>query len=209
MGMSTTTTGRLQKPYNRSASVLAGMLLPFTAIGLQVGTGGSATAGYYIAKGGRGYALAAYDGCNSAGVTPVPTPSENLTRIRTILKPSVTELANVLGVSRQAIYDWQNGQPITAENAAKLDDLARAADVFAAEGLTTTNQMLRRSMKGGKSFFDIVRFGGSAEEAARTLVQMNRKELEQRKALDARLSERKRPPVIHRDLGVPSLDEQG
>ncbi|MEE1658344.1 hypothetical protein VB618_19265 [Microvirga sp. CF3062] len=208
--MTATTMGRFLKSYNRpTATVLAGMLLPFTAIGLQVGTGGSATAGYYIAKGGKGYPLAVYDVSASDGLDADPTPRENLARIRTILKPTVTELANVLEVSRQAIYDWQNGQPITAENAAKLDDLARAADVFAAEGLTTSNQMLRRSIRGGKSFFDMVRFGGSAEEAARTLVQLIRKELEQRKAIDARLAARKRIPVTHHDLGMPSLDEQG
>jgi transcriptional regulator with XRE-family HTH domain len=183
----------------------------FTAIGLQVGTGGAATADYYIARGVKGYRLASYE----PSLTPegasgsVATPSENLTRIRTILKPTVTDLANLLGVSRQSIYDWQNGQPISAEHAEKLIELARAADVFAAEGLATNSQILRRSIKSGKNFFDLVRDGESAEGAARSLIQLTRKELAQRKALDARLAHRKRPEVSVQEFGLPMLDERG
>jgi transcriptional regulator with XRE-family HTH domain len=119
----------------------------------------------------------------------------------------MTELARVLNVSRQAIYDWQSGASITAENAAKLADLARAADVFAAEGLTTTHQILRRQF-AGRSFFDKVRDGESAEDAAQLLLKIVRLELEQRQALADRLRGRARPAISPDDIGTPHMSEQ-
>ena len=69
----------------------------------------------------------------------------------------MTELARTLNVSRQAIYDWQAGASITAENAEKLANLARATDVLAAERLTTSNEILRRRMRRPGAFS--IRFG--------------------------------------------------
>ena len=181
-----------------------------TAIALQVGTGGAQTAEYYKQRGPRGYAFAAYD--------PPPaieepastrTPSEDLSHIRAVLRPTITDLARALGVSRQAIYDWQSGKQIAAENAARLADLARAADVFAAEGLTASAQLLQRPIVSGKRLFDIAREGGSAEEAARKLIQMVRRELRQRQMLAERLANRKRPAAPSDSYEIPMLDELG
>ncbi len=86
--------------------------------------------------------------------------AENLARIREILKPTITELAQLFGVSRQAVYDWQAGKPTAAENAAKLDDLAKAADALALSGIEGSSQLLRRKIAGGKSLLDVVREGG-------------------------------------------------
>jgi transcriptional regulator with XRE-family HTH domain len=118
-------------------------------------------------------------------------------------------LAQALGVSRQAVYDWQNGKAIGAFNVARLADLAKAADVFAREGLTSPSQLLRRPIKGGKSFFELVREGGSAENAIRDLVSRVRRELLQRQVLAARLENRKRPEIPWEDYGSPVLDETG
>src|SRR5208337_3241364 len=161
-------------------NILAGFV-SLTAIALQVGTGGAQTAEYYRQRGPKGYAFADYcvgpaanDAANSR------TPAEDLSHIRAVLKTAVTDLAQALRVSRQAIYDWQSGKPIAGENAARLADLARAADVFAAEGLAASAQFLRRPVASGKRLFDIAREGGSAEDAARNLIQMVRRELRQR-----------------------------
>lgn len=175
---------------------------------LQVGTGGAETAEYYKQRGQMGYAFAAYDRV-SASEDPRSnrTPAEDLSHIRAVLKPAITDLAHALGVSRQAIYDWQNGKPMAAENAARLTDLARAADVFAAEGLTASAQLLRRPITSGKRLFDIAREGGSAEEAAQKLAQIVRRELHQRRQLAKRLGHRKRSTLPSESYGVPMLDE--
>lgn len=180
------------------------------AVALQVGTGGEQTPEYYKQRGQKGYALVAYEpdpGIEEPANTR--TPAENLTYVRAILKSAVTDIAHALSVSRQAVYDWQNGKPIAAANAARLADLARAADIFATERLTASAQLLRRPISSGKTIFDIVCDGGSAEDAARTLVQMTRRELQQRQMLEARLASRKRPLVTSEDYGTPILDELG
>ena len=191
----------------RKRTILAGLIVT-TAIAMQVGTGGAQTAEYYKQRGPKGYAFAAYD--------PPPaieepastrTPSEDLSRIRAVLRPTITDLARALGVSRQAVYDWQSGKQIAVDNAARLADLARAADVFAAEGPTVSAQLLQRPIASGKRLFDIAREGGSAEEAARKLIQMMRRELRQRQMLAESLANRKRPAVPSDSYGIPILNE--
>jgi predicted transcriptional regulator len=137
------------------------------------------------------------------------TAVENISRIRAILIPTVTDLAGLLSVSRQAIYDWQAGKPITAENSARLEELAKAVDLLAIEGLRGTSQALRRPIRNGKTFFDLVKEGAPAESAARGLIQIIRTENDQREALRKRLAGRKRPSrEAFEDIGVPMLNEE-
>jgi hypothetical protein len=190
--------------------VVIGLIASLPVFGFQVGTGGAATVDYFKMRGSKGYALAA---CNLDSATEIggraSSPADDLYQIRRVLRPSVTDLAKALGVSRQAIYDWQAGRPIAAENVARLQDIARAADVFAREGLQADAQVMRRPISNGGNFFDIIRDGGSAESAARTLIDMVRRELNQRERLKARLGNRVRPSRNDfEDVGAPMLDEE-
>lgn len=180
------------------------------AVALQVGTGGDATREYYEARGFKGYAPVGYDVPTSTIADIADrTPAQNLTRIRAILKPSVKDLAGMIGVSRQAVYDWQGGGAIASRHADRLAELANAADLFAAEGVSITPQVLRRSLSAGRSFFDIVENGGLATIAARSLIGIIRREAEQRRVLDERLGNRPRPSLLTEEFGAPMLDEQG
>jgi hypothetical protein len=176
---------------------------------LEIGTGGAKTADYYTQRGSMGYPLGCYESDRKTAVLPSPsrTPLEDLTHIRAVLKPAITDLAHSLSVSRQAVYDWQNGKPIGSANARRLAAMAKAADMFAAEGLTSPSQLLRRAIKGKKSFLDLVRGGESAEDAIRELISRVRRELEQRQILAARLANRKKPTITVDDYGLPLLDE--
>lgn len=185
-------------------------VIGLTAIALQVGTGGAQTAEYYRQRGAKGYAFVAYDPAPPIEDLANPrTPVEALSHIRAVLRPAITDLAHALRVSRQAIYDWQRGKPISAENAIRLADLARAADLFAAEGMTASAQLLRRPITSGKSLFDIAREGGSAEDAARKLIDLVRREVRQRQLLQERLANRKRTSTPSDSYGIPMLDELG
>jgi hypothetical protein len=185
------------------------MSVGITAVGFEVGTGGAATLEYVRERGNKGYPFAAYDWPKIIDAAE-RTPAENLERIRAVLKTTVTDLAEVLSVSRQALYAWLAGKPIASENGLRLADIARAADVFAIEGLTGTSQDLRRPIRNGKNFFDLVREGGSAEDVARTLIDIVRTELRQRRALKNRLAVRKRPSrETFEEVGAPMLDERG
>jgi hypothetical protein len=129
-----TTTLALDNQHPRIPVVL-GFLASLPVFGFQVGTGGALTIDYLKTRGSKGYAFVACDPDRERTVTSrVSSPAEDLDQIRTVLRPSVTDLAKALGVSRQAIYDWQAGRPIAAANVARLQDVARAADLFAREG---------------------------------------------------------------------------
>jgi len=187
--------------------------LPVLAFAFLVGTGGYTTADYFAKRNDHGYKFAQIEGIFAATeiasqLDIVRTAAENLARIREILKPTITELAHLFGVSRQAVYDWQAGKPTAAENAAKLDDLAKAADALALSGIEGSSKMLRRKIAGGKSLLDVVREGGSAASAAQALAQTLGREAKQREQLALRLAGRTKPNVPHDEYGVPMLDER-
>lgn len=180
-------------------------------LGLEVGTGGYETFEYFTIRGDRGYWIAPFEWSHRfAEAISGATVTEKLTRIREVLGPTMTDLATLLRVSRQAVYDWQEGKQITAENIQRIEGLAKAADVLAVEGLRGASSALRRPIKSGKTFFQLVKAGASAEDAARSLVRMLRVEAGQREALQKRLAGRKRRPSreVFEDFGVPTLNEE-
>jgi hypothetical protein len=183
---------------------------PIGPLGLEVGTGGAATVVYVQRRGNRGYPFVGYEW--SGGVaSPVvgPTTIENISRIRAVLNPTITDLAAILQVSRQAVYDWQAGKPIAEQNAARLAELVKAADLFAVEGLRATSQAMRRPIKDGKNFFELIKDGSPPDIAARGLIEIVRSEFRQREALRKRLTGRKRPTRdVFGDIGAPMLNEK-
>jgi hypothetical protein len=192
--------------------VVLGFLASLPVVAFQVGTGGAVTLDYLKMRGNKGYALIACDRDRdfSPAVLTAWSAADELEHIRMVLQPSVTDLAKALGVSRQAIYDWQAGRPIAAGNVPRLKDLATAADLFAREGLHATPHLMRRPIADGNNIFDIIRSGGSAELAARTLIDIVRHELRQREKLKTRLAERALSTrEDFRELGAPMLDEKG
>jgi hypothetical protein len=70
----------------------------------------------------------------------------------------------------------------------RLRRLACAADIIAAHGFAQKVGVLRRTISGGKSFFELVRDGSDPEAVAHILVHILQRELDQRKRLDARLA---------------------
>jgi transcriptional regulator with XRE-family HTH domain len=207
----TATTVALRAPRSR-VPVVPGPVVPLLIFGLEVGTGGAVTIDYLRTKGSKGYQSPWLDVDREVHSTRGATasPADNLARIRSVLRTSVADLARALGVSRQAIYDWQTGRPIAADNAARLQDIADAADLFAREGLHATAHVMRRPISNRKNFFEIIRDGGSAEAAARTLIDIVRRELKQRENLKSRLADRAGPTrEDFQDLGMPMLDEKG
>ncbi len=187
-------------------SLVAGVLV----FGLCVGTGGSATINYMKERGAKGYAFANYGPITPSNkLSGARCPQDDLAQIRNVLHPAVTDLASALGVSRQAVYAWQAGNAIAPENAARLADLARAADIFAKEGLSATALVLKRSISEGKNLFEIVRDGGSAQTAAQTLLEILQREANQRKLLQAKLGNRQHlSRDSYNDIGSPIFNEK-
>ncbi len=141
-----------------------------------------------------------------AEVERVRTPSENLSRIREVLNPAVSDLATTFGVSRQSVYNWLNGDPVAGENAAKLQDLAHAADVLAHEGVGINASLLKRKFANGRTLMQVAQAGESARDAAVMLVQLHKREAVQRERMNARFANRTKTPVSA-DFDLPASND--
>lgn len=128
---------------------------------------------------------------NVIEITLARTAADDISRIREILSPSISGLANILGVTRQAIYNWLNGEQPRPEYVAKLADLAQAADLLAETGVPITGALMKRKLFKGKNLLEVACDGGSARDAAQVLVQIVRRETSQRAMMSARFSGRK------------------
>lgn len=178
-----------------------------------VGTGGYATADYLAARKDRGYKLIQFELPKQladvvTGTQAIQSSVKNLARIREIFKPTVTELANLFGVSRQAVYDWQAGKPIAPENSLRLGEFAQAAELLSTQRIQISSQALRRKVLGGQSLLDALRHGGPVLDTAAALAQVLDREAVQREKLTARLLGRQRPAVSVADVDNPMLDER-
>lgn len=142
----------------------------------------------------------------AVAVEAIRTPLENLNRIREVLSPAVTDLATTLGVTRQSIYNWLNGAPVADDNAAKLRDLAQAADILAHEGVKVNASFLKRKFANGKTLLQVAQAGESAREAAQLFVQIHKREIAQRERLNARFAKRSKSPATA-DFDLPSAND--
>jgi transcriptional regulator with XRE-family HTH domain len=125
------------------------------------------------------------------GIAGERTPAEDLQRIRDILSPGMLNLAIIFGVSRQAIYNWLNGEQPRPEHLAKLKDFAQAADFLAEAGIALTGAVLKRPVIDGKNLFEIAQGDNSIQDAAKLLVQAVKREMKQRERLTNRFAGRK------------------
>jgi transcriptional regulator with XRE-family HTH domain len=142
---------------------------------------------------------------NVTDAAPIRTPAEDLGRIREILNPAISDLANTFGVSRQSVYNWLNGEPVAEENAAKLRDLAQAADVLAHEGIAINAALLKRKFANGRTLMQVSQVGESAMNAAVQFVQIHKREMAQRERMTARFANRtKFAPSADFDLPSPN-----
>jgi DNA-binding XRE family transcriptional regulator len=173
--------------------------VPITIV-LGIGTGGYLTAEYCKQR-KDGFTFNRQD-ARSAQAATVATTADHLARIKSVLKLTVVELADCIGVSRQAIYNWKSGADIKANNAAKLESLKSATDVILAASLPASPLLLARKLRGGKTLLEIISGGGDGSEAARSLVQMVKQESEARKALDERFANRQIPAHPDNTFGV-------
>ncbi len=141
-----------------------------------------------------------------AEVERIRTPSENLIRIREVLNPAVSDLATTFGVSRQSVYNWLNGEPVADENAAKLQDLAQAADVLAHEGIAVNSALLKRKFAHGKTLLQVAQAGESVFNAALMLVQIHKREAIQRERMNALFAKRAKTSATA-DFDLPASND--
>ena len=147
------------------------------------------------------------DGSRTASVSAASATAEDIAHIRQTTKISVTELARVCGVSRQAVHEWVKGGPLSTRNAERISKLAQAVDVILASGVDASPQTLRRKVCGGMSILEAVQTDGKVVDLARQLVGTVARESEQRRRLAVRLAGRQKPQLSSTEFGAPHLNE--
>jgi transcriptional regulator with XRE-family HTH domain len=177
-----------------------------------VGTGGDTGIAYLAERQGQGYEFIRLE--NGSALLPsmqldVRSTLETLNRIREVLRFSVSDLAAACQVSRQAVYKWMSGESsyLEPENQKRLEDVYRAAELFALRGASGSVALLKRKNNEGKTLVEAMRAGESAQTWATAMLDTLALESQQRAMLDARLRARKRPPTTVEEWGVPMMSE--
>lgn len=142
----------------------------------------------------------------------VPVEAENtaardIAHIRDAIKISISELARVFGVSRQAVHEWIKGGALSSRNSQRLSELAQVADILLEARINVTPQVLRRKVSNGRSILESIGEDGNIIELAHKLVDTLSRESQQRQSLATRLAGRQRPALTAGDFGAPHLNE--
>jgi DNA-binding transcriptional regulator YiaG len=148
-----------------------------------------------------------FDGAQVVATEAASSAFRDITHIRKVMKISVSELARVFGVSRQAVHEWIKGGALSPRNAQRLSEFAQVADVFVESGIDVMPQMLRRKVGSGPSLLECVMDGGKVVEQARQLVDTLSREAQQRQRLAERLSGRPKVAVSSDAFGSLHLRE--
>lgn len=135
------------------------------------------------------------------------TASGDISIIRQALKISITEIAKVCGVSRQAVYEWIKGSPLSEKNAQRIANLGEVATVFTSANIEISPQMLRRKINGDQSILSAIMGNGKADNLARQLVVTLLREAAQRQRLASRLAGREKSKLDSDKFGSPHFNE--
>jgi len=127
---------------------------------------------------------------------------ENLQHIRNVLKLAVSDIALAFNVTRQAVYNWLNGEAVAEGNVTKIEALAGAAEILQSAGVNVTASHLKRKFVHGKTLLQVSQSGGDVRDAAHLLVQTLAKETAQRERLKSRTHVRVRS-VAMADFDLP------
>jgi transcriptional regulator with XRE-family HTH domain len=114
-------------------------------------------------------------------------------RIKDVLGLSISRQAQLLGVSRTAIYNWRNGEKPSEKNLELLIDLSDTADLFERESVEVTGLLLKRAFIQGKSLLDLLDEGEPIYQPAKTLIAQIKREAEEHSSLARRLGDRSSP----------------
>lgn len=161
--------------------------------------------------------LNAFNGTSNWDISPVQKPQaenditknksvQQLEIIRKVTKASVTELARIFGVSRQAVHDWQNGSTISDRNEEAIENFSNIINIFVNAGLEPTAQDLRRKITG-ISILDNLQSEAESIKVANIIVTTLLREHSQRVMLAARFKTRQRPQLSNEDFGAPHLSD--
>ena len=118
---------------------------------------------------------------------------EKLEFIEETFELRLTRVANLLGVTRQAIYDWKHGKNITDGHRGKLDLLYRAVQRFAEAGLKLDYNTKHRNIGGDLEFIQALEAGQDPVQAVEKLIVVIERGKKQQATLEKLLKDRPEP----------------
>ncbi|MDR1424604.1 MAG: helix-turn-helix domain-containing protein [Azoarcus sp.] len=82
---------------------------------------------------------------------------EHLANIKQALKPSISDLAAVFGVSRQAVYKWMNGEATPEPGkSGRISKLSEVADAFRDAQIRHAHAIVKMKAFNSQSLLDLV-----------------------------------------------------
>ena len=168
----------------RSAVPLAVPLAAF----LMVGTGGELNADRLSQLCGTGSLASFARAITARGEQPAP--AVQIQAIKDALRLSVAELGDLFGVTRQSIYNWQNGNAIDPSHAERLRNIAGAVEQHFELLAAQTGHIARRAIQGRDTLLQVLKSGGDPQEAFARLADILTREAAQRDRLAKRLQAR-------------------
>lgn len=151
----------------------------FAGVAALAGTGGITHAPTDI-----GYTL---PGVRLQPMRRATAASAQLRRVMSNLAVSHAAMARVLGVSRQAMYNWLNGAEPTGRHQATLAALDEVHAILADIGMPM-GVLLTKPLRDGQSFWDLVRAGERPAPLAELIRDTYQRRSEQRTLVAQRLT---------------------
>lgn len=167
---------------------------------LQPGTGGFASA--ELLRQPFGYAMVSVE-----YEEPASPYASMMKQVRTGFGRNMSRLPEVFGVSRQALYNWLNGDTPAASQHARIKSLAEAAAVFQAMDFKPTAVSLDRVLSGGKSFLQLMSEGADGRATAEKLVRVMERSAQAKGRLASLLADEKPVALSASDFGSAARDE--
>lgn len=159
-----------------------------TLIGVLAGTGGYVTREQIVRHYGTGSTTDVARALTNA--VPEQGLAIELQLIREALRLSVAETAMLFGVRRPTIYNWQNGKPISPENAERLREIAQALEPHLQIIQAQVGRVAHRAIEGRSTLLQMLAQGANAQEAIGRLATILGREAAQRERLARRLQGR-------------------
>jgi predicted transcriptional regulator len=136
------------------------------------------------------------------------TSADIVKSLRDSVGLGVSDLAKICGVSRQAVYNWMDGDAISSDQLKTVQALGWVLTEMRENGFATDAMSFRKKLVDGHTFVEMIVAGYSIEEAAAALESVIRVELEQRTTLAERLARAKPGRATPDAEFMPSFDER-
>lgn len=112
------------------------------------------------------------DVCGVDDEVDVRTPDEHLMNIKNTLKPAISDLSGLFGVSRQSIYKWMSKKAIPDDRyLEKIRVLSEFSDRCQENGLLRSGFLLNVKAFDGCSYLDLLKRNEHTSEHADRLIQ--------------------------------------